>query len=93
LGNHHGHVYLLCAHKYSRRVNGLAALAPAPIAAVKYNATYDKAILNSAARLQAHTNYTVTVEGAADTDGKAVEDEAGNPMLTDYTFTFKTGRN
>ncbi len=30
LGNHPGHVYLLCAHKYTRRVNGLAALLPAP---------------------------------------------------------------
>ena len=30
MGNHPVHVYLLCAHKHTRRVNGLAALLPAP---------------------------------------------------------------
>ena len=30
LGNHPGYVYLMCAHKHTRRVNGLAALLPAP---------------------------------------------------------------
>lgn len=61
-------------------------------AKVTYNARYDKAILNPSVRLAKNTFYTVTVEGAADTDGHAVEDEAGNPMATDYTFDFKTGR-
>ena len=36
--------------------------------------------------------YTVTVEGAADTDDQAVKDLAGNEMTQDKVWSFKTGR-
>jgi Big-like domain-containing protein len=37
------------------------------------------------------TTYTVVVEGAKDSDGRAVEDSDGNPLARDYIFHFTTG--
>ena len=43
-------------------------------------------------KLAKSSTYKLTVEGAADADGLAVEDAAGNEMAQDKTSSFKTKR-
>jgi hypothetical protein len=54
--------------------------------------TRNGVILNPSRRLAKRATYTAVVEGAGDSDGRAVEDEAGNSMNTDHMWHFKTGR-
>jgi hypothetical protein len=60
-------------------------------ASVSYDATTKSATLDPTNRLRAFRRYTAVVEGAGDTDGKAVKDSIGTEMSSDYIWHFKTG--
>ncbi|MDA8430935.1 MAG: DUF4082 domain-containing protein [Geobacteraceae bacterium] len=63
--------------------NPASVLVPATVA---YDATAQKATLEPAASLASSTNYTVTIKGG--TNG--VKDLAGNPLASDFSWTFGT---
>ena len=56
-------------------------------ATVGYNATLRTATLTPGAALAASTVYTATVKGGS----SGVKDTAGNPLSSDYSWTFTTG--
>jgi hypothetical protein len=55
------------------------------------DSTCKTVILDPDVRLERYNKYTARIEGAADTDGLAIEDLQGNELAQDYVKTFKTG--
>ncbi len=54
------------------------------------DASCETVTLNPDRRLTKRTKYTVRIEGAADGDGRAVEDVAGNELAQDHVRFFRT---
>lgn len=57
---------------------------------VGYKAKKKAAVLDPSRRLKASTEYTAVVEGAGDTDSRAVESRRGRAMARDHLWRFKT---
>ena len=55
------------------------------------DSTCKTVVLNPDKKLAKLKKYTVKVEGAADTDGLAVEDLMSNALVQDHAKSFKTG--